>query len=81
MTNTINFTCLSDGQLYTATFEKPIGQSPNRCNITLNGSTIGEATWHKEDGLLDRFPEGEPVLAWDEICNHIEQDIEWIFKQ
>lgn len=82
MTKTLKFSNNNDGQLYTAVFEKHIGPAtPNRCTIHLNGCIIGEATWYKEDGLLDRFPEGEPVEHWQEVCDRIEQDIERILKQ
>lgn len=73
----IEFTA-SDGQSYNAVFEHFFTHSPNRAEVFLNGGKIGEATWYgDDDGLLDRFPDATPVQAWDEVCDRIEQEVEY----
>ena len=73
----IEFTAPSDGQRYSAVFEHFFNQSPNRCEIFIDGYKIGEATWYDEGGLMDRFPEGIPIKAWNEVCDRIEHEVEY----
>jgi len=63
-----------DGQVYGVVFDGHIDDSPRRCEIFVSGCKIGEATWHKDDGLLDRFPENDtyPPKFWNELCDQIE---------
>jgi hypothetical protein len=75
----IEFTADTDGQSYNAVFEGFFDQSPNRCEIFLNGGKIGEATWYDDDGLIDRLPDsdGMPIKAWNEVCDRIEREVEY----
>ncbi len=74
----IEFEATADGQRYSAIFEKPLDQHPNRCEVFIGNHQVGEATWYGDDeGLLDRFPKGVPVRAWNEVCDRLEREVEY----
>lgn len=75
----IEFTATTDGQSYNAVFEHFFTESPNRCEIFLNGCKVGDATWYHDDGLIDRQPDHHlcPVKAWEEVCEEIEKAVEY----
>lgn len=74
----IEFEATSDGQRYSALFEKPLDQSPNHCEVFIGNHQVGEATWYGlDEGLLDRFPNGTPVRAWNEVCDRIEREVDY----